>query len=161
MRLRKPGLKLTLVVALILMGVNALPVATTWTADIPVTVYVMQADDWLERLAEKYYNDPRAYPTIIQATNAQAAIDDRFTAIESPAQVVVGQHLFIPHLTPGSTEIARTAIGPTAEQEELLATLESRGVPPELFNEVWVNSEPLKLADLRGKVVIVEFWTYG
>jgi peroxiredoxin len=25
----------------------------------------------------------------------------------------------------------------------------------------WVNSQPLKLADLKGKVVLVDFWTYG
>jgi thiol-disulfide isomerase/thioredoxin len=25
----------------------------------------------------------------------------------------------------------------------------------------WINSEPLALADLRGKVVLVNFWTYG
>ena len=50
---------------------------------------------------------------------------------------------------------------PTAEQLELLAKLQPRGEAPELFNEVWLNSNPLKLADLRGQVVLVEFWTYG
>ena len=49
----------------------------------------------------------------------------------------------------------------TAEQNALLARLPSRGAAPELLNETWFNSEPLRLADLRGKVVIVEFWTYG
>ena len=49
----------------------------------------------------------------------------------------------------------------TAEQLELLAKLQPRGEAPELFNEVWLNSDPLKLADLRGQVVLVEFWTYG
>jgi peroxiredoxin len=28
-------------------------------------------------------------------------------------------------------------------------------------NEVWVNSEPLSLAKLRGRVVVVHFWTFG
>ena len=32
---------------------------------------------------------------------------------------------------------------------------------PEISNEIWLNSEPLRLADLRGKVVMVEFWTFG
>lgn len=51
--------------------------------------------------------------------------------------------------------------GPTPEQQALLAKLQPRGEAPELFNEVWLNSAPLQLADLRGKVVLVEFWTYG
>lgn len=32
---------------------------------------------------------------------------------------------------------------------------------PEFTNETWINSEPLRLKDLRGKVVLIEFWTYG
>ena len=32
---------------------------------------------------------------------------------------------------------------------------------PEFTNKTWINSEPLRLADLRGKVVLIEFWTYG
>jgi thiol-disulfide isomerase/thioredoxin len=54
-----------------------------------------------------------------------------------------------------------TQAGPTEAQAQLLATLDNQGMPPELFNEVWLNSDPLKLADLHGKVVIVEFWTFG
>lgn len=54
-----------------------------------------------------------------------------------------------------------TQAGPTEAQAQLLATLGNQGRPPELFNEVWLNSNPLKLADLHGKVVIVEFWTFG
>lgn len=58
-------------------------------------------------------------------------------------------------------DILMTETGPTATQAELLATLKNQGTPPELLNEVWLNSQPLKLADLHDKVVIVEFWTFG
>ncbi len=35
------------------------------------------------------------------------------------------------------------------------------GVPaPELKGGPWLNSEPLKMKDLRGKVVLIEMWTY-
>jgi hypothetical protein len=32
---------------------------------------------------------------------------------------------------------------------------------PEITGGPWINSEPLSLASLRGRVVMVEFWTYG
>lgn len=31
----------------------------------------------------------------------------------------------------------------------------------EITNAQWLNSEPLALSRLKGKVVLVEFWTYG
>ncbi len=42
------------------------------------------------------------------------------------------------------------------------AALPDLGPAPELTNETWLNTAaPLRLADLRGKVVIVEMWTLG
>lgn len=36
------------------------------------------------------------------------------------------------------------------------------GAAPELTNQTWLNSDgPLRLADLRGKVVLLEMWTFG
>jgi thiol-disulfide isomerase/thioredoxin len=32
---------------------------------------------------------------------------------------------------------------------------------PEIISPTWINSEPLKLEDLRGNVVMIEFWTFG
>jgi len=32
---------------------------------------------------------------------------------------------------------------------------------PEITNDTWVNSQPLRLPELKGKVVLVEFWTFG
>jgi hypothetical protein len=32
---------------------------------------------------------------------------------------------------------------------------------PEITGGPWINSAPLSLAALRGRVVFVEFWTYG
>lgn len=49
---------------------------------------------------------------------------------------------------------AVSAFGPTAQGRV--------GIPaPEIADTVWLNSEPKRMADLRGKVVMVEFWTFG
>jgi hypothetical protein len=50
---------------------------------------------------------------------------------------------------------------PTSEQMSLLKSLNRRGAAPELSNPVWLNSPPLRLADLRGQVVVIDFWTFG
>jgi nucleoid-associated protein YgaU len=138
--------------------------------------YVVQADDWLGTLADKFYGSPLAYPVIVEATNARASQDERYSSIEEPGQVSIGQVLFVPEMDDipdellASAPLTRETVdpapvvsgpAPTDEQLQLLASLDEKGTPPELLNEVWLNSEPLKLADLHGKVVIVEFWTFG
>ena len=32
---------------------------------------------------------------------------------------------------------------------------------PEITGGPWINSKPLALNELKGRVVLVEFWTYG
>ena len=79
---------------------------------------------------------------------------------------------------------AQTAQLRTEEQQRLLALLtpdqqsrwvESRGrefdlralrwtgfYPPALpFSEEWIHSDPVRFQDLRGRVVVVHFWTFG
>ncbi|MBN2118059.1 MAG: redoxin domain-containing protein [Anaerolineales bacterium] len=42
------------------------------------------------------------------------------------------------------------------------AALPDLGPAPELTNETWLNVDsPLRLADLRGRVVMIEMWTFG
>jgi len=50
-----------------------------------------------------------------------------------------------------------TAVPPTVR-----ADLPDLGPAPEIRNEIWVNAEaPVTLASVRGKVVLLEFWTFG
>ncbi len=50
----------------------------------------------------------------------------------------------------------------TPEPMPPTASLPDLGPAPELTNEVWLNVDaPLRLADLRGKVVALEMWTFG
>lgn len=56
-----------------------------------------------------------------------------------------------------------TVVQPTATTEPLptFPPLPVIGPAPDFQNDVWINSEPLNLADLEGKVVLLEFWTFG
>lgn len=58
--------------------------------------YTVQANDWLSKLAQKYYDDALAYPTIVDATNAKSAEDSSFAVITNPNAIEPGQKLWIP-----------------------------------------------------------------
>jgi hypothetical protein len=49
-----------------------------------------------------------------------------------------------------------------ADESDPAPVLPNLGPAPELTNDVWLNSDhPLRLAELRGKVVLLEMWTFG
>jgi len=76
-----------------------------------------------------------------------------------------------PTLSPTVTEPATaTAASPTdtpaptatATRAAPPAPTTDYGPAPEIDTEVWLNTDaPIRLADLRGKVALIEFWTYG
>jgi thiol-disulfide isomerase/thioredoxin len=48
------------------------------------------------------------------------------------------------------------------QMESAVRALPRLGQAPELHNPIWLNTDdPLRLADLRGKVVLLEMWTFG
>jgi hypothetical protein len=64
----------------------------------------------------------------------------------------------------GLTACATAATGnETATQPVSSASsLPDLGPAPELTNETWLNVDaPLRLANLRGKVVAIDMWTFG
>jgi hypothetical protein len=62
--------------------------------------YVIQAEDWLSKLAEKYLGDATLWSQIVEATNSRAAVDPRLDVIENPNVIYVGQIVFIPTVSP-------------------------------------------------------------
>lgn len=84
------------------------------------------------------------------------------TATAAPKQAATPTEAVALDPAPGEdSAAAQPAPALTFKQMRILQKLENSGPPPELTNDIWFNSEPLRLADLRGQVVIVEFWTYG
>lgn len=51
---------------------------------------------------------------------------------------------------------------PSALKPNQFAAYPDLGPAPELTNDIWLNTDvPLRLAALRGNVVLVEMWTFG
>ncbi len=63
---------------------------------------------------------------------------------------------------PSSSAAASLDGHPANPQEASAVHLDDLGLAPELTGITdWINSAPLTLASLRGKVVLVHFWTFG
>ncbi len=57
---------------------------------------VVQVNDWLSKIADKFYGDVLAYPAIAEATNAKAKTDDSYATIEFVDIIEPGWKLCIP-----------------------------------------------------------------
>jgi len=96
--------------------------------------YTIQADDWLSKLADRFFGNILAYPAILDATNAAAASDDTYSTIQNPDEIEVGQVLCIP-----SSDAAETFLNPTAEQGKVLVefwTTDNDPGRPEVYEAV-------------------------
>ncbi len=58
--------------------------------------YTVQANDWLSKLADKFYGDINAYWAIMAATNQANGTDPSYAKISNPDQIEVGDKLMIP-----------------------------------------------------------------
>jgi len=58
--------------------------------------------------------------------------------------------------------LAGCSILPDTGSVTKLSNLPKIGKAPELSNEIWINTDqPLRLAELRGQVVLLDMWTFG
>ena len=124
-------------------------------------------------------DDPSSEPTAV----ADARIDsDRTptvipepppTSTTPPEDVATPKATAVATATDLPEPTATSTLPPTATPTTLptqTPTIQPRsellpndyGEAPEIDTEVWLNTEqPLRLEDLRGQVVLVDFWTYG
>lgn len=64
----------------------------------------------------------------------------------------------------GLTACATAATGSSTvtKPTSSASSLPDLGPAPELTNDTWLNvNSPLRLTDLRGKVVAIDMWTFG
>ncbi len=108
--LKKVLIILGLLVVFSLMAVPGYAQEATCADD-----YTVQADDWLSKLADRYFGTILAYPAIVDATNAMANQDDSYTTIKNPNEIEVGQKLCVP-----SNEVAEAFLTPTVAEGKAL-----------------------------------------
>ena len=71
----------------------AAPVAQPLTC---AETYIVQANDWLSKIADKFLGDIEAYPALVAATNQRRQTDHSFSQILDPDQIEIGWKLCVP-----------------------------------------------------------------
>jgi cytochrome c biogenesis protein CcdA/thiol-disulfide isomerase/thioredoxin len=99
------------------------------------------------RLTASALENVPGYEATIQALERSDTARDRLAELQE--------------LPTGPAPLTEAARGADASVADELG-LPNAGPAPELEGiSAWFNSEPLQLAELRGKVVLVDFWTYS
>ncbi|MCE7987774.1 MAG: DUF4399 domain-containing protein [Caldilinea sp. CFX5] len=108
--------------------------------------YVVQSGDSLSEISGRFYGQPNAYMVIVEATNAKAERDPRFSRITNPSRIQVGQRLWLPNtadlplitagaaanqpttMTPATTATTSTATSP--QSVRFVTPVAGATVPP-------------------------------
>jgi phosphate transport system substrate-binding protein len=98
------------------------------------SLYTVQKDDWLSKIAEKEYGDPLAYTAIVHFNNIKAAEDSSITRIADPNTMEVGWTIYLPSaeevqgfLASGGTAIAAGVQLPEVNPLEVSGDIISAG----------------------------------
>ena len=74
--------------------------------------YVVVADDWLSKLADKYLGNPLAYWAIVEYSNKKHAEDASYAEITDPDLIEVGWKIYIPSAEEAATVVAAGTAAP-------------------------------------------------
>jgi cytochrome c biogenesis protein CcdA/thiol-disulfide isomerase/thioredoxin len=92
-------------------------------------------------------------------TKIQAVLVEHFPAFNIESKLIGNQNSIIDNNT-----IYNSATGPMdgKNQDNMKIDFKNLGQAPEFTGiEHWLNSDPLTMESLKGKVVLVDFWTYS
>src|SRR3569832_802396 len=93
--------------------------------------------------------------------NRQNTIFASLLAVVSIAILVTGYVNGIGPLSVLSQGISRVTSGNQMIPSGTITEETKAPTAPEISNGVWINSEPLALKGLHGRVVLLEFWTFA
>ncbi len=93
--------------------------------------------------------------------NRQSIIFVSLLLIAAAALVVAGYATGRGPLGVISAGITRFTSGPSIIPSQTLVTENKAPLAPEISGGQWINSEPLTLKSLQGRVVLLEFWTFA
>jgi sn-glycerol 3-phosphate transport system substrate-binding protein len=152
-KLLNTWLILTFLFALIPLTAMAAP-ATQEAAACEFDV-VVQADDWLSKISDKYYGDFFIYPAIVEATNQQHALDASYALIDNPDIIEPGWKLCIPTSTDAQAlvgaELGRTEPAPEAITLTYWYTTAAADVQQELVDIFNASQDEIfVVAELQG-----------
>jgi heat shock protein HslJ len=124
---------------------------------------VVQADDWLSKIAEKEYGDPLQYPVIVEATNSKAQSDSSYTAIDTPDLIEPGWKLCLPAQDAGSPESMESASTGLTEIQLANATYSGIYDEPVTLTDGIYEGEPFEEGGVARPVVeyIANSTVYG
>jgi spermidine/putrescine-binding protein len=139
----KNSLKVLNLMLLLALMLSLTPVAALAQTEVACeSDVVVQADDWLSKLADKFYGDPLAFPAIAEATNAIAATDSSYATIENVDVIEIGWKLCVP-----AAEGAQTVLS------------EDRPVLVSIVNKEMTKAEIAEAIRQEGEVIVGN-WTY-
>jgi thiol-disulfide isomerase/thioredoxin len=124
----------------------------------------VQIQSWVQRTL------PEGYTSFLTSFERQPEVSRKLDEIEQrtlPAAPAPTEAPAIAQIKPTEepTKVPSqqpTNVPITPPQPTPIVALGDLGPAPELVGITgWINSEPLALKDLRGKVVIIDFWTFG
>ena len=121
-----------------------------------------EATSRIDRLVDAGPNplDETAAPTTTQTTAEAEADDAAELKPPEPAQSPVAPPTVAEATDDGASS---AAVDPAVQRElERAAALPDFGLAPEFEQiEGWINADGFSLSELRGKVVLIDFWTYS
>jgi glucose/mannose transport system substrate-binding protein len=88
--------KISLIAIVFILLMTMIPASTVGAQAPAGEDYFVQANDWLSKLADKFYGDITAYWAIMAATNKANAEDSTYAKIVNPDAIEVGAKLKIP-----------------------------------------------------------------